>query len=609
MNIGFIGLGIMGRAMALNLRKAGFTLRVWARREESMQPLVEAGALACANPAEVAAQSDVVISMVSDAPDVAQVALGPLGVAAGAARRSASQPLVFIDMSTIAPARSREIAEQLAAQGVVMLDAPVSGGEPGAIAGTLTIMVGGDQSAFKQVQPVLAAMGKTITWIGACGAGQVAKACNQILTGVGVVSVAEALHFARRNGVNLHSLREVLLGGLAFSKILENHGARMIGRQFLPGFKAWMHQKDMNIVLQEAHALKLCLPTTAVAGQLFNAMGGSDLREQDSIAVLRLLERMNGEMEVAGQPVSAAAAQPSGESCYLPGQVRIGVIGLGVMGQPIVLNLLKKGYAVSVWARRQESATTVLAAGADWADTPKALAAACDVVISIVTSSEDVRGVVQGTQTVPGLLAGARPGMVHIDMSTIAPEMARELAARCAEQQVVFLDAPVSGGGVGAQNATLAIMAGGDAGSFQQVLPVLETLGKKIVHVGPSGAGQITKACNQMMLVCLIQACAEAARLASASGVDFARVREALLGGSAASRAVEIMGERMVKEDFTAGIAARLHHKDFGLLMNTALMSGCVLPIAAQVWQQLNQLMACGFGEQDTSVLLRVMTR
>jgi 2-hydroxy-3-oxopropionate reductase len=175
-----------------------------------------------------------------------------------------------------------------------MLDAPVSGGEVGAIAGTLTIMVGGDEAAFERARPVLQAMGRTVTRVGASGAGQVAKACNQILTGVGVAAVAEAMNFARQSGVDPARVREALLGGFAYSRILENHGQRMLDRNFKPGFKAWMHQKDLRIVLEEAHRLGLALPTAAITAQMLNAMVGSGLGEEDSIAMLKLLERMSG---------------------------------------------------------------------------------------------------------------------------------------------------------------------------------------------------------------------------------------------------------------------------------------------------------------------------
>ncbi|WP_153160305.1 NAD(P)-dependent oxidoreductase [Zoogloea sp. 1C4] len=289
MKIGFVGLGIMGRPMALNILKGGFDLTVWARRAESMAPLLEAGAKGAASPAEVAAACDIVVSMVSDAPDVEAVALGAGGVAEGA-----KPGLIYVDMSTIAPAAAQSIAARLAEKGVTMLDAPVSGGEVGAINAGLTIMVGGDEAAFEKAKPVLACMGKSVNLIGGAGAGQVTKACNQILTGVTVMAVAEAFNFARKSGVDAGKVREALLGGFAYSRILENHGQRMLERNFKPGFKAWMHQKDMNIVVQEAHRLGLMLPTSAATAQLFNGMVGSGLGEEDSIAALKLLEGLSG---------------------------------------------------------------------------------------------------------------------------------------------------------------------------------------------------------------------------------------------------------------------------------------------------------------------------
>jgi len=287
MKIGFIGLGIMGRAMALNLIKGGHTVSVWARRAESMQPLLDAGAKAASSASDAAQGNELVISMVADAPDVAEVMR--------AVAAAAEPGLIAIDMSTIAPAAARQVGEALAAVGVDFLDAPVSGGEVGAIAGTLSIMVGGTEAAFAKVRPAFECMGTNIVHVGASGAGQVTKAANQIVTGMGVLAVAEAFAFAAKNGVDRSKVREALLGGFAYSKILENHGQRMLDRNFKPGFKSWMHEKDLNIVMQTAHELGLCLPGSAATAQMFNAMVGSGMGEEDSIAVLKLLERLSGQ--------------------------------------------------------------------------------------------------------------------------------------------------------------------------------------------------------------------------------------------------------------------------------------------------------------------------
>lgn len=289
MDVGFIGLGLMGRPMALNLIKAGHRVHVWSRRRESMQPLLDAGAGDCASAAEVARRASITISMVADAPDVEQVTLGPDGVADGARAGH-----IHIDMSTIAPAAAKDIGDRLKAAGIDFLDAPVSGGEVGAIAGTLSIMVGGSDAAFAKAKPAFDCMGKNVVHVGPSGAGQVAKAANQILTGVGVLAVAEALNFAKKAGADPARVREALMGGFANSKILENHGQRMLDRNFKPGFKSWMHQKDLNIVMKTAHELGLMLPTAAATTQMFNAMVGSGLGEEDSIAVLKLLEDLSG---------------------------------------------------------------------------------------------------------------------------------------------------------------------------------------------------------------------------------------------------------------------------------------------------------------------------
>ena len=274
------------------------------------------------------------------------------------------------------------------------------------------------------------------------------------------------------------------------------------------------------------------------------------------------------------------------------------------MGRPMAGHLIAAGHEVAVWARRPESAAPLAAAGARVHATPAELARHCEVVISVVTASADVEHLALGPD---GLINGLAAGAIHVDMSTIAPETARKVASRYAEMGIGWLDAPVSGGEVGAGDATLAIMAGGDAAVLERVRPLFACLGKTVVHIGPAGAGQVVKACNQMIMVNAIQACAEAMRLAGAHGVDLHKVREALMGGSAASRVLDVMGGRMARRDFVAGIQSRLHHKDFAILMEEARQLGAPLPVAAQTWQQLNALMAMGGSRDDTASLLRVL--
>ena len=281
--------------------------------------------------------------------------------------------------------------------------------------------------------------------------------------------------------------------------------------------------------------------------------------------------------------------------------MKLGFIGLGVMGRPMAQHLQRAGHELLVWARRPESVGDL---PATLCATPAELGRACDVVFTVVTSSADVEGIALGEH---GLIEGMATGSIVVDCSTIAPEVARKIAAKLREKGIHLLDAPVSGGAQGAIDATLAIMVGGEAAVLARVRPLLECLGQRIVHIGPNGAGQVAKACNQMIMVAAIQAAAEAMRLAAASGVDCAKVRQALDGGSAASRVLHVMGERMVKRDFAAGIEARLHHKDFALVLDAARKSGVSVPLTAAVGQQLNALMARGWGRDDTSSLLRVL--
>jgi 2-hydroxy-3-oxopropionate reductase len=288
-NIGFIGPGIMGGPMAHNLIKGGHKLYVYARRPEAMATLVATGAQACATPAEVAAHSDVIFTIVSDTPDVEQVIFGANGIA-GSARVGA----VIVDMSTISPTATRQFAERLAKLGIEMLDAPVSGGETGAINGTLSIMAGGKVEVFERVRPLFECMGKNIVHIGDNGAGQVAKACNQIVVAVTIEAVAEALTFARKNGADPAKVREALMGGFAGSKIMEVHGKRMLDNDFKPGFKVGLHQKDMRIVMETAHQLGVALPAAALVTQHLNALMGTGDAELDSAAIVKVIARMSG---------------------------------------------------------------------------------------------------------------------------------------------------------------------------------------------------------------------------------------------------------------------------------------------------------------------------
>lgn len=284
--------------------------------------------------------------------------------------------------------------------------------------------------------------------------------------------------------------------------------------------------------------------------------------------------------------------------------MQLGFIGFGAMGRPMAEHLLRAGHSLAVWSRRPESAAPLLALGATWCAAPADVARRAEIVCTNVTGSADVEDLAFGAQ---GLAHGFAHAGLHVDFSTIAPSAARRLAERYAAHGVDFVDAPVSGGSGGAQNASLAIMWGGKSALATRLQPIFSVLGKTVVHAGDAGAGQVVKACNQMVMVAAIEAAAEAARLARASGVDFARVRTAMLGGSAGSRVLDVFGGRMVAQNYAPGVEARLHHKDYALLMDEASRIGVPLPVSAAVGQQLNALMGQGWARHDTSVLLRVL--
>lgn len=286
--------------------------------------------------------------------------------------------------------------------------------------------------------------------------------------------------------------------------------------------------------------------------------------------------------------------------------MKLGFIGLGVMGRPMALNLMKHGHDMAVYARRAESAKPLVDEGARFCASPAEVAAHSEIVFTMVTASSDVEQVVLGDH---GIVQGAKRGSVLVDMETISPTVARAIAVRLRVKEIDMLDAPVSGGPVGAQQASLSIMVGGEAAAFERVRPLFSCLGKTVVHMGPSGSGQMTKACNQLALLVTAQGAAEALTLARRSGLDPVKVREVMLGGIPSSRVLELFGKRMVDRDFSAGIETRLYHKDLAIVLGIAHELGQGLPAAALVMQHVNAAIGSGWANDDLSSILKTIER
>jgi len=282
----------------------------------------------------------------------------------------------------------------------------------------------------------------------------------------------------------------------------------------------------------------------------------------------------------------------------------IGFIGLGVMGKPMARNLMAAGHELVVHSRTRADIDELAAEGATPASSPREVGEACDTTIAMLPDSPQVAEVFGGEN---GVLAGARPGSLVIDMSTISPVVTRALAARAGERRVGYVDAPVSGGDVGAREATLSIMAGGSAEDFERARPLLEALGKTVVHVGPVGAGQVVKACNQVVVALTIEAVGEALVLGSKAGVDPATIIEVLSGGLAANRVMELRGRNFLEHDFDPGFRIDLHHKDLGIALSTAREYGVALPATAAVSEMLQALRTRGMGDRDHSALLTLI--
>jgi len=285
--VGFIGLGIMGGPMATKLQEGGCKLYLHDLKNPPLA-LIEGGATVCTNATEVAKRADIIIVMVPDTPHVEQVLFGEDGVAAGL-----TPGKIVIDMSSISPMATKEFAKKINKRQCDYLDAPVSGGEVGARAATLTIMVGGGQEAFDRARPLFELMGKNITLVGGNGDGQTTKVANQIIVALNIQAVAEALLFASKAGADPARVRQALMGGFAASRILEVHGERMVKRTFAPGFRIELHQKDLNLALQGAKSLGLSLPSTATAQELMNSCAAHGMAQLDHSALCQAIERMS----------------------------------------------------------------------------------------------------------------------------------------------------------------------------------------------------------------------------------------------------------------------------------------------------------------------------
>ncbi|MFW5713827.1 MAG: NAD(P)-dependent oxidoreductase [Brevefilum sp.] len=290
LKIGYIGLGIMGKPIVRNIMKAGYEVVVHNRSRQSVNELVSEGAIGAHSPAEVASQGDVVFTNLPDSPDVELVALGEKGIIEGA-----HEGLIYVDNSTIKPATARSVGAKLAEKGVVMLDAPVSGGDVGAIEGTLTIMVGGPDNALEVIRPVLEAVSKSITHVGGLGDGQIAKAANQVMVAAQMVAMGELLILAQKAGADPQKVVQAIRGGAAGCWALDNKPQRLFSGNREPGFKAYMQAKDLGIVMDTAREYGIPLPSAAVDTQLFNAMLEMGMSELDNSAVLGVIEKLAGE--------------------------------------------------------------------------------------------------------------------------------------------------------------------------------------------------------------------------------------------------------------------------------------------------------------------------
>ncbi len=606
MRIGFVGLGMMGKPIAVNLVKAGHDVTVVNRSQGKVQELAAMGARAGTSPADAARDAEVVGLCLVEDEIVERVLCGEDGVL-----ESARPGAIVLDHSTVHPEFAKRMEAVCAERGVVYLDAPVSGSGQVAWDGQLTVMAGGDASAFERVRPLLDDISANALLLGPVGSGNMAKLINNMVKDINLIAVMEAFVLAAKLGMDCGALFEAMRKASAASRQLERLVPKVLDRTFVKTTYVSTNVKDQAYTGWLIEQAGMELPLRNAARDYWLKAVEQGLGDADSSESIKVLEREAG-VEVAGAPPPQTGPLPSPsprmvEGVWLRGNdgtgsgndeagLRLAFIGLGMMGRPIAENLVKAGFDVTVVNRSQGKVRELAAMGARAGTSPADAAADADVVVLCLSGEQTIDQVMRGDD---GVLSAAKPGAIVLDHSTVHPDFARELAASCAAKGVTYLDAPVSGTGQVAWDGKLTVMVGGDAEAFAKVRPELDAVSAQALLMGPVGSGNLAKLMNNMTADVYQIAIMEAFVLAAKLGMDVGALFEVMRTASAATRQIGRIGPKILDREFIQTSRLSGHVRGQEIMGSLAKEAGVRLPLREVVEDVWRRAEAAGLGPGD----------
>ena len=590
MRIGFVGLGMMGKPIAVNLVKAGHDVTVVNRSQGKVQELAAMGARAGASPADAARDAEVVGLCLVEDETVERVLCGEDGVLA-----SARPGAIVLDHSTVHPEFAKRMERACAERGVVYLDAPVSGSGQVAWDGKLTVMAGGDATAFERLRPLLDDISANALLLGPVGAGNMAKLINNMVKDINLIAVMEAFVLAAKLGMDCEALFEALRRASATSRQLERIVPKVLDRSFEKTTYVSTNVKDQAYTGWLIEQAGMELPLRNAARDHWLKAVEQGLGDADSSESIKVLEREAG-VEVTGAgkspaPLAAAQQQEAGTA-----GLKLAFIGLGMMGRPIAENIVKAGFDVTVVNRSQGKVQELAAMGARAGASPADAAADADIVVLCLSGEQTIDQVMRGDD---GVLSAAKPGAIVLDHSTVHPDFARELAESCAAKGVTYLDAPVSGTGQVAWDGKLTVMVGGDAEAFARVQPELDAVSAQALLMGPVGSGNLAKLMNNMTADAYQIAIMEAFVLGAKLGMDVGALFQVMRTASASTRQIGRIGPKILDREFIQTSKLSGHVRGQEIMGMLAKQAGVRLPLREVVEDVWRRAEAAGLGPGD----------
>ena len=590
MRIGFVGLGMMGKPIAVNLVKAGHDVTVVNRSQGKVRELAAMGARAGANPADAARDAEVVGLCLVEDETIERVLCGEDGVL-----ESAQPGAIVLDHSTVHPEFAKRMERACAERGVVYLDAPVSGSGQVAWDGKLTVMAGGDATAFERLRPLLDDISANALLLGPVGAGNMAKLINNMVKDINLIAVMEAFVLAAKLGMDCEALFEALRRASATSRQLERIVPKVLDRSFEKTTYVSTNVKDQAYTGWLIEQAGMELPLRNAARDHWLKAVEQGLGDADSSESIKVLEREAG-VEVTGAgkspaPLAAAQQQEAGTA-----GLKLAFIGLGMMGRPIAENIVKAGFDVTVVNRSQGKVQELAAMGARAGASPADAAADADIVVLCLSGEQTIDQVMRGDD---GVLSAAKPGAIVLDHSTVHPDFARELASSCAAKGVTYLDAPVSGTGQVAWDGKLTVMVGGDAEAFARVQPELDAVSAQALLMGPVGSGNLAKLMNNMTADAYQIAIMEAFVLGAKLGMDVGALFEVMRTASASTRQIGRIGPKILDREFIQTSKLSGHVRGQEIMGMLAKQAGVRLPLREVVEDVWRRAEAAGLGPGD----------